>query len=164
VGIVELEAALARWLNAAVCGSALARKSTAFASERLAPVEVLLMLALAASGKRASAARMLVAVATVYVACEALGALWPRQRPFSRDSAITVLVPHDAERSFPSRHVASGLAMAAIGGRAHRRLGGGMTTVAWALGVSRVAAGLHYPSDVLGGALLGLVIGYALRA
>jgi membrane-associated phospholipid phosphatase len=54
------------------------------------------------------------------------------------------------------------LAMAAIGGREHPGLGRTMTIVAWLLGASRVAAGLHYPSDVLAGALLGRVAGYLL--
>ena len=70
---------------------------------------------------------------------------------------------HSAGRSFPSRHVASGLAMAWVAGRAHRRLGLAMAGVAWLLGLSRVAAGLHYPSDVLSGALLGSVVGRLLR-
>jgi undecaprenyl-diphosphatase len=88
-----------------------------------------------------------------------IGFVWPRQRPFARLAHVEALLKHDAARSFPSRHVASGLAMAAIGARAHPRLGTAMTLVAWLLGLSRVAAGLHYPSDVLGGAALGQLIG-----
>jgi membrane-associated phospholipid phosphatase len=72
-------------------------------------------------------------------------------------------VPHEPGRSFPSRHVASGLAMASIGSREHRRLGMLMAGVAWLLGVSRVAAGLHYPSDIAAGALLGLIFGRYAR-
>jgi membrane-associated phospholipid phosphatase len=72
-------------------------------------------------------------------------------------------VAHTAERSFPSRHVASGLAMAAIGRDAHPKLGAAMAAVAWLLGLSRVAAGLHYPSDVLAGAALGRALGYLLQ-
>ena len=53
--------------------------------------------------------------------------------------------------------------MAAIGRRAHPHLGLAMTSVAWLLGLSRVATGLHYPSDVLAGALLGSIIGRLLR-
>jgi membrane-associated phospholipid phosphatase len=80
-------------------------------------------------------------------------------------SDVSRLARHDAGRSFPSRHVASGLAMASIGGREHRRLGLLMTTVAWLLGLSRVAAGLHYPSDVLAGGVLGWLTGrYARKA
>jgi membrane-associated phospholipid phosphatase len=37
-----------------------------------------------------------------------------------------------------------------------------MAIVAWLLGVSRIAAGLHYPSDVLAGAALGGAIGRLL--
>ena len=125
----------------------------------LAGVEVALMLALALGGRRASAVRMLAAVGLVYLLSDASGAFWPRQRPFARCSAVEALAPHSAERSFPSRHLASALAMAAVGGRAHRRLGTAMATVGWLLGVSRVAAGLHYPSDLLGGALLGAAVG-----
>jgi undecaprenyl-diphosphatase len=125
----------------------------------LAAVEVVLMLALALAGRRDSAVRMLVAVGLVYLLSDALGAIWPRQRPFGRLPQIEALTPHSAERSFPSRHVASALAMAALGGRAHHRLGMAMASVGWVLGVSRVAAGLHYPSDLVGGALLGAAVG-----
>jgi membrane-associated phospholipid phosphatase len=54
--------------------------------------------------------------------------------------------------------------MAAIGGGEHHRLGAIMSLTAWLLGASRVAAGLHYPSDVLSGAVLGNVIGYILSS
>jgi membrane-associated phospholipid phosphatase len=138
------------------------RFSVALVAERFAAVEVLLMLALAARGKRESAARMLVGVGLVYVACEVLGKVWPRDRPFEESARIESLVAHEPGRSFPSRHVASGLAMAAIGGREHPQLGQTMALVAWLLGVSRVAAGLHYPSVVLAGALLGRFAGYVL--
>lgn len=139
------------------------RVVTSRAATGLAAIEVLLMGALAAGGRRRSAGRMLAAVALVYVASDLLGALWRRQRPFARLEQVQALVAHDQERSFPSRHVASGLAMTVIGWAAHPRLGLIMAVVAFKLGVSRVAAGLHYPSDVLAGAVLGLVVGRALR-
>jgi membrane-associated phospholipid phosphatase len=161
--MVELDATLARQLNACVRRWTALRTLTRLAARHLAVVEVALMLALAASGRRRSALRMLAAVGMVYVACDFIGWLWPRARPFSADLGVEVLVEHHAERSFPSRHVASGLAMAIIGGADHRRLGRAMASVAAALGTTRVAAGLHYPSDVIGGAVLGAAIGYGLR-
>jgi undecaprenyl-diphosphatase len=53
--------------------------------------------------------------------------------------------------------------MAAIGGRAHPLLGSAMAGVAALLGLSRIAVGLHYPSDVVAGALLGSLVGRLLR-
>ena len=153
------------WLNAMVRRYTLSRLIVSALARWLAAVEIALMLALGVSGRRESALRMLVGVGLVYVASDALGMLWPRPRPFASMSEVAALTPHSPTRSFPSRHVASGLAMAAIGGRAHPRLGFAMSLVAWTLGVSRIAAGLHYPSDVLGGAALGALLGrYAYRA
>jgi membrane-associated phospholipid phosphatase len=154
---------LATWLNEVVRRDGRVQSLVALSARRLASIEVALMLLLAVSGRRGSAARMLMAVSLVYVASETVGIAWPRQRPFSRLPAVQPLVAHASGRSFPSRHVASGLAMAAIGGREHRRLGLLMATVAWALGGSRIAAGLHYPSDVLAGAALGAAVGRYTR-
>ena len=152
------------WLNSIVRRCTLSRLIVAVLARWLAGVEIALMLALGVSGRRESAVRMLFGVGLVYLASDALGWLWPRRRPFARLSEVVALTPHTPARSFPSRHVASGLAMAAIGGRAHPRLGLAMSLVAWTLGLSRVAAGLHFPSDVLGGAALGLMVGrYAYR-
>ena len=101
---------------------------------------------------------MLACVGGVYLACEVLGLLWPRPRPFERLAGIRGLTQHSTGRSFPSRHVAAGLVMAAIGGQQHPRLGALMAGVAWLLGISRAMAGLHYPSDVLAGVLLAVVM------
>ena len=163
VGIAELDALTVRGLNQQARKHPLLRTLIGMAARQLASVEILLMLALAVSGKRGTAVRMFVGVGVVYVACELMGAAWPRGRPFERDQEITPLLAHDTGRSFPSRHVASGVAMAVIGGAAHPKLGWVMAGVAYALGATRVAAGVHYPSDVLGGALLGRVLGYGLR-
>jgi undecaprenyl-diphosphatase len=163
-GILAADDAGAVRVNAAARSSRELRALTSRTATGLAVVEVLLMGGLAMGGRQNLALRMLAAVALVYLASESLGALWPRQRPFARLAQVEALVPHAEARSFPSRHVASGLAMAAIGRGAHPRLGLAMASVAWVLGVSRVAAGLHYPSDVLAGAALGSAIGRFLRA
>lgn len=150
-----LDDALVRALNRLALATPAGLLGTRLAARWLAGVEVGLMVLLAASGRRPAAGRMLLGVGVVYVTCDALGWLWPRRRPFDRLADITPLVPHTSGRSFPSRHVASGLAMAAAGAAAQPGLGLAMRWVAWLLGLSRVMAGLHYPSDVLCGALLG---------
>ena len=120
------------------------------------------MLLLGIGGGLRSALRMLAAVVTVYVASELLGGIWPRARPFERLTDVEALTEHSSGRSFPSRHVASGLAMAVVGGREHARLGLVMATVAGLLGVSRIGAGLHYPSDVAAGVVLGRLVGLVI--
>src|SRR5206468_11069134 len=66
--------------------------------------------------------------------------------------------------SFPSGHASLAAAMACVASRRHPRLGPLMwLLVAW-IGVSRVVLGVHYPSDVLAGVLLGYLLGaWALR-
>lgn len=133
------------------------------AAERLSWVEIALMLALGMRNP-AAAARVLAAVAGVYVSSEAVGRAAARERPFARDDGVEDLVDHAARRSFPSRHAASAVAMATVTMRYSRPLGTVMAVVAALLGLSRVAAGLHYPSDVLAGAVLGQAIGSLARS
>src|ERR1700716_1178322 len=121
--VMASDAALARWLNALVRRSGMLGAMAAGAASWLAGVEVALMGALFFVGGRGSAGRMLAAVTLVYAASEVLGRVWRRRRPFSELSDVEGLVPHSAQRSFPSRHVASGLEMAVVGRRAHS-LGG----------------------------------------
>jgi undecaprenyl-diphosphatase len=161
--LLGVDAELARRLNALARRASAMRLVVRVSAQGLAGVEVLLMVALGLAGRKRQAGRMLAAVGLVYVASEGLGLAWNRTRPFDRRSDVEPLVQHTSQRSFPSRHVASGLAMAAIGQRAHPRLGAAMAGVAWLLGVSRVMAGLHYPSDVVCGAVLGSAVGRALR-
>jgi membrane-associated phospholipid phosphatase len=153
--VVRANALSRRWSHGRTVTEVLAR--------RLASVEVALMVWLMARGRHRSGIHMLIGVAVIYALSEALGTLWRRQRPFARLPQVEGLVEHGGGRSFPSRHVASAVAMATIGMRAQPRLGRLMLLVGSVLGLSRVAAGLHYPSDVVAGVALGRVIGQILR-
>lgn len=129
----------------------------------LAAAEVALMLGLAATGAWRSTRRMLASVSAVYLVTEVTGRVWHRARPFQQDSTIRPLVRHAGARSFPSRHVAAAVAMAEVARPIHQGIGRTMGLVAGLLALSRVAAGLHYPSDAIGGVILGIVIGRLAR-
>jgi undecaprenyl-diphosphatase len=66
-------------------------------------------------------------------------------------------------QSFPSGHATTGFALAAVIGFVSPRWFYPSLVLAAAIGVSRVALGVHYTSDVVAGAILGLLGAYLVR-
>ncbi len=62
--------------------------------------------------------------------------------------------------SFPSNHALNNFAAAVFYHRLFPRLKWVLYITASLIAVSRVYMGLHYPSDILGGSLLGIIFGY----
>ena len=68
------------------------------------------------------------------------------------------------ELSFPSGHAATSFAGATLLALALPRLAWPLLVLAAAIGWSRVYVGVHWPSDVLAGALLGAALAFGVRA
>lgn len=101
------------------------------------------------TGALASAA-LAVAVAAV------IAAVVDRARPFVADpTAIHLFAPHPADSGFPSDHATAAFAIATAMLLRDRAVGLTLIAVAALVSVGRVAIGVHYPTDVLAGALLG---------
>jgi undecaprenyl-diphosphatase len=104
-----------------------------------------------------------VAIALADWSATGLKALVGRDRPPLRypEPKTLVPVPHDA--SFPSGHAATSFAAATMLSLAFPRFAPPLFVLAAAVAFSRVYVGVHYPLDVIGGAVLGALIAIALR-
>lgn len=82
-----------------------------------------------------------------------------RPRPFVDLADARVLIGKGLSGSMPSSHAANWFAAAMVTLIYYRRAGIGMLVMGAAVAFSRVYNGVHYPSDVVAGAILGA--GYA---
>lgn len=102
--------------------------------------------------------RVGVAVAGADLITELIKALVPRHRPFEPQ-----LGPPEHTHSFPSGHTSTAFAGAASLAAFLPRYRVPLYALAVLIGLSRLYNGVHYPTDVLAGAVLGLLVATALR-
>src|SRR5947209_4915195 len=81
--------------------------------------------------------------------------LWDRPRPYQAHASIVPLLSPSHDPSFPSDHATAAFAIAFGILFVTRRAGWPFLAGAFLIGLSRVLAGMHYPTDVLAGALIG---------
>ena len=94
-----------------------------------------------------------------------IGALWDRARPYEAHPGAAHLLglSPSPDPSFPSDHATAAYAIAVAILLRHRKAGVLALILATLVAISRVALGTHYPTDVLGGAGMGLAIGALWR-
>jgi membrane-associated phospholipid phosphatase len=116
------------------------------------------------AGRRAAGAGLVALAADSAVVNIGLKIAARRGRP-DRDSAgvpTVRRVPMPASASFPSGHAASGFAFTNAVGHILPAAAGPLGMLASAVGYSRVHTGVHYPGDVIVGAIVGTAIGEAV--
>ncbi len=106
----------------------------------------------------------LLAALLAYTARSGLGALVGRARPFVTLADVPPLIPMDhLYDSFPSGHAALSFALAYIVWKHDRDWGIAFFVLALIVAVSRVFVGVHYPVDVVSGAIIGLLAGWIVQ-
>ncbi|MBZ9572575.1 phosphatase PAP2 family protein [Patescibacteria group bacterium] len=105
------------------------------------------------------------AVLARFIITEIIRWLWPRTRPFV-GAEVNLLLPHRLTGSFPSGHAAFFFALSMAFFLCYKKVyplpkfwwGAGILffIASFLIAISRVFSGLHWPSDILGGALVGI--------
>ena len=126
-----------------------------------------LLLAVAISGFSWSRPWLWVRVGAAILVAEGISGalkLWvARDRPPLADPDPETLVRLPVTHSFPSGHATVSFACATVLALAVPRLRAPLFLLAALIAFSRVYVGVHYPFDVVAGAVLGVLIAIALR-
>jgi undecaprenyl-diphosphatase len=86
--------------------------------------------------------------------------IFERSRPESIDSLDAILRSEAGHFSFPSNHSINMFCLAVFLGLFFPRMRAPLLFIASLIGISRVYNGVHFPSDVLAGAVIGSLIGF----
>lgn len=87
--------------------------------------------------------------------------LYYRPRPFIV-LQVHQLLEHSASSSFPSGHAAFFFALSTVIFLYNKKAGLLFFAASFLIGLARVFAGIHYPLDILAGALIGVFFGWLI--
>ncbi len=104
---------------------------------------------------------MLIAIAVDFISVTVVKDLVDRERPY-QVLDVRQLVSEEDNKSFPSNHVQLSFLLSAIIFRFHRKFGLILFLVSLFIAFGRIYLGVHYPSDVFGGAVIGILLAFAI--
>lgn len=106
---------------------------------------------------------VVIAVFVRFVLAEIIRWLWFRPRPFVVENFIPLISQSPAEASFPSGHASFYFALSAIVYCYNKKASILFLVASSLIAISRVFVGIHWPSDILAGVLLGIFVAWLLN-
>lgn len=112
---------------------------------------------------RTVAEAVVASVLVRFVVIETIYWLWFRARPFV-DNQVRQLIEYTADKpSLPSGHASFYFALSTIVFCHDKRVGVVFYLASFVIAISRVFVGVHWPSDILAGALLGTLAAWVIH-
>ncbi len=124
-------------------------------------VAIALLLLIFKRTRRAGISLLIAYVGVFLLGQYVLKTLISRPRPCQIDTAFPLLVSRPSSSSFPSTHSAWAFGGATAIFLQHKKAGIAAYVVAVLIGFSRLYLFLHFPTDVLFGAGMGVALGFA---
>ena len=124
-------------------------------------VAIALLLLIFKRTRRAGISLLIAYVGVFLLGQYVLKTLISRPRPCQIDTAFPLLVSRPSSSSFPSTHSAWAFGGATAIFLRHKKAGIAAYVVAVLIGFSRLYLFLHFPTDVLFGAGMGVALGFA---
>jgi len=92
---------------------------------------------------------------------ELIRLFFPRARPFVENN-VNLLVSEVQQPAFPSGHAAFFFALSTVVYFYNKKAGIVFFVASFLISVARVFVGLHWPLDIVAGALVGVSVGYSI--
>lgn len=99
-------------------------------------------------------------IATIIITEFIIKPIFMRERPFIQNSDFVLLIKEPFGSSFPSAHTSTSFASSIPFFRINRKIGLGAVIFASLVAFSRLYLYVHFPTDVLVGAIIGIAIGF----
>ncbi|KKR38067.1 MAG: bacitracin transport permease BCRC [Candidatus Woesebacteria bacterium GW2011_GWA1_40_45] len=113
--------------------------------------------------KKEQVLHALAASLIAWTLAEIVKRLIPTARPFMVNGGEPLTLTVMADGSFPSGHTSAAFALAVTIWLHDRKIGWAYIIAAIMVGIARVLANVHYPVDILAGAILGMLTAFGVE-